>query len=161
MSTRIVNALDALSVNKKIVDDAKSINTKIQGKRAKQPAAPSADSKTKTVSVSQLSIDNQIAFFSQLIDLLLQEPNYLVNEPDLQLVNLQAKLEELKTTNSAVINQVTAYNAALMNRNNFINAQDTGVVDVSQDVKKYVKSLLGTDNHQYKQITKIGFRKVR
>lgn len=161
--TRVVNALDALSVNKKIVEDAKSINKKVQGKRAKQPTQSTDENKTetKTISVSQLSFDNQIAFFSQIIDLLSQDPNYTVNEADLQLENLQAKLEELKTTNSAVINLDTAYNTALMNRNNIINAPETGIVDTTLDVKKYVKSLLGTDHQQYKQINKLGFQKTR
>ncbi|MDD4215542.1 MAG: hypothetical protein PHR81_12100 [Bacteroidales bacterium] len=50
LCTRVVNALEATDATKQTVDDAKTINRKIQGKRADntkpQPITPPADSTT-------------------------------------------------------------------------------------------------------------------
>ena len=62
LCTRIVNALDATDASDKMVKDAKTINNKIQGKRAGEepkaaPAPGSEAAEDKTISVSQQSYD--------------------------------------------------------------------------------------------------------
>jgi hypothetical protein len=64
LSTRVVNALEATDAVKQTIDDAMTINRKIQGNRADntkpQQATPPADSSTPTPNeVIQISVSQQ------------------------------------------------------------------------------------------------------
>jgi hypothetical protein len=73
LATKIIGALSATDAAKQTIDDAKSINVKIQGKRAKaikEPAplpAGATPTPVKTASTSQQSYDKLIDHFTQLI----------------------------------------------------------------------------------------------
>ena len=164
LCTRIVNALDATDATDKLVKDAKTINNKIQGKRAdakatKPKAADSEAAEDKTISVSQQSYDALIDNFGKLIDLVGTEPTYTPNETELQISTLQTNLGSLKATNTAVINAYTNYSNARITRNNILYGQTSGLVDVALEVKKYVKSVFGATSPQYKQVSKLEFKK--
>ena len=97
LSTRIVNALEATTAAAVTVDDAKTVNRKIQGRRAgKVPEEPSGGSEggsepsVKSISVSQQSFDSLIDHFTKLIQIVSTEPAYLPNETDLKVVTLNA-----------------------------------------------------------------------
>jgi hypothetical protein len=160
-ATRIINALDATDATAQIIADAKTINKKIQGKRAtstdKKPKTEPETPK-KTASSSQQSYDYQIDHFAKLIELLSTEPLYKPNENDLKLTALNTYLTTLKTTNTNVVNTYTAYSNAQINRDKVIYASETGLVDIALEVKKYVKSVFGADSPQYKQVSKIAFK---
>ena len=92
LATKIVNALDATEATDTLVKDVKTINNKIQGKRAdgakltKADAGKTADEPTeepKTISVSQQSFDSLIENFAKLIELVSSEPSYTPNETEL------------------------------------------------------------------------------
>lgn len=164
LCTRIVNALDATDATDKLVKDAKTINNKIQGKRAaakkaKPSTADSEAAEDKTISVSQQSYDALIDNFGKLIDLVGTEPTYTPNEPELQISTLQTNLGNLKATNTAVVNAYTNYSNARITRNNILYGQTSGLVDVALEVKKYVKSVFGATSPQYKQVSKLEFKK--
>ena len=162
--TRIVNALDATDATDKLVKDAKTINNKIQGKRAatkatKPQAASSEAAEDKTISVSQQSYDALIDNFGKLIDLVGTEPSYAPNETELQISTLQSNLGNLKATNTAVINSYTNYSNSRITRNSILYGQTSGLVDVALEVKKYVKSVFGATSPQFKQVSKLEFKK--
>lgn len=164
LCTRIVNALDATDATDKLVKDAKTINNKIQGKRAatkpaKPKAADSEAAEDKTISVSQQSYDALIDNFGKLIDLVGTEPTYTPNETELQISTLQTNLGSLKATNTAVVTAYTNYSNARITRNNILYGQTSGLVDVALEVKKYVKSVFGATSPQYKQVSKLEFKK--
>jgi hypothetical protein len=164
LCTRIVNALDATDATDKLVKDAKTINNKIQGKRAdikanKPKTADSEAAEDKTISVSQQSYDALIDNFAKLIDLVGTEPTYIPNETDLQISTLQTNLGNLKTTNTAVVNAYTNYSNARITRNNILYAPTSGLVDIALEVKKYVKSVFGATSPQFKQVSKLEFKK--
>lgn len=164
LCTRIVNALDATDATDKLVKDAKTINNKIQGKRAatksaKPKAADSEAAEDKTISVSQQSYDALIDNFGKLIDLVGTEPTYTPNETELQISTLQTNLGSLKATNTAVVNAYTNYSNARITRNNILYGQTSGLVDVALEVKKYVKSVFGATSPQFKQVSKLEFKK--
>jgi hypothetical protein len=48
---------------------------------------------------------------------------------------------------------------ARIERDEALYGEDTGLEDVSQDVKKYVKSLFGATRPQYKQVSGLKFTK--
>ncbi|MCK9205027.1 MAG: hypothetical protein M0P58_11425 [Bacteroidales bacterium] len=106
-STRIVNALEATDATKQTVDDAKTINRKIQGKRAdnKKTNTPETtqgepvpgaeiliEQEQKNISVSQQSYDSLIDNFSKLIISVSAEPLYIPNETDLKVTALNTLL---------------------------------------------------------------------
>jgi hypothetical protein len=170
MATRIISALKACGASDAVVKDALSINRKIQGKRAKPikevenietqqivGPGPTPVDQTVHVSVSQLSFDSMIEHYSKLIDLLASVVAYNPNENDLKVSGLNTLLASMKSSNTAVITATTNYINARINRDNLIYAKNTGVVDVAQDAKAYVKSVYGTQSPQYGQVSSIKF----
>jgi hypothetical protein len=161
-ATRIINALDATDATAQIIADAKTINKKIQGQRAKstdKPTKTESETPKKTASSSQQSYDYLIDHFTKLIELLSTEPLYKPNENDLKLTALNTYLTTLKTTNTNVVNTYTAYSNAQIARDKTIYEPLTGLVDIALEVKKYIKSVFGAQSPQYKQVGKIAFKK--
>lgn len=166
LCTKIVNALDATDAADKLVKDAKGINNKLQGKRSGEkptppPAGATDAAEDKTISVSQQSYDSLIENFSKLIELVGSETTYTPNETDLQVSTLTTALGNLKTTNTAVINGYTNYSNARITRNSILYGTTNGLVDIAGDVKKYVKSVFGATSPQFKQVSKLEFKKVK
>lgn len=91
LATKIINGLSATDATSQTVDDAKSTNLKIQGRRATKVDKPDEAAKAagvpvaKTASTSQQSYDKLIDHFAQLIATLTAEPKYLPNENELKL----------------------------------------------------------------------------
>ena len=165
LATRILNALSATDAPDTVVKEAKTINRKIQGGRASSKTPTSNDENPeaivpKTISVSQQSYDRLIDSFSQLIDLLKTETNYIPNEVELQVEKLTAKHSELKMANTAVISKYTTYSNARRDRNATLYTAANNLLETAADVKKYVKSLFGATSPQYKQISGLSFKNL-
>jgi hypothetical protein len=175
LSTRIVNALDATDASDELVKDAQTINRKIQGKRKGETKPPTTDPvppvpptgtdpvpppvppTDKQISVSQQSYDSLLENFNKLILLIASEPSYTPNEPDLQVASLNALALTLAAQNTVVIGATTALSNARIARNHTLYDEKTGLYDIAQEVKKYVKSVFGASSEEYKQIRKIKF----
>jgi hypothetical protein len=163
LSTKIINASAATDADEQTIDDAKTTNSKIQGKRAKAVEKPDAKAlaagaePVKTASTSQQSYDKLIDHFAQLIATLTAEPKYLPNENELKVATLNTLLTGLRAKNTAVISATTALSNALIARDKALYGETTGILDVAQDVKQYVKSLFGASSPQYKQVSGLKF----
>jgi len=160
LSSRLTNAFAASDATTEMTKDAKAINRKIHGRRAKakpvstDPNAPAP----KTISSAQTSFDQQIEHFTKFIELLkTPEANYAPNETDLKITTLTAQLAELKTANTNVANAYTAVSNARIARNKTLYKEKTGLHDTIIAVKDYVKSIYGISAPEYKQISKIKF----
>lgn len=166
--TRVINALDSSDVPKQTVATAKTIARKIQGKRASKklppavanPATPAIES-PKNISASQMGFDNRIENLDKLIQLLSSQTGYTPNETDLQVTALSDLLADMKDKNTAAINALTPLSNARIARNYLLYATGTGLVDISVEVKKYVKSVFGGTSPQYKQVSGLKFTKVK
>lgn len=158
LATRIINALHASGADAETIKDAKTINRKIQGKRAATKETPSAANNGNTISAAQLSHDQQAEHFSRLITLLTATPAYAPNEADITLTALAAKLTELKAANTAVINAATAGSNSRIARNEELYHPRTGLIATAVSVKKYIKSVYGATSPQYKQVSGIRFK---
>lgn len=164
LSTRLVNSFKGSDATSEMVEDAKSINRKIQGKRAKEiqtsvdPNSPAPNN----ISASQQSYDQLIEHFTKLIELL-KTPgaNYAPNEDDLKLVAISAQLAALKTANTNVSNSYAAISAARISRDKTLYKDKVGLYDITLAVKDYVKSLYGSTAPEYKQLSKIKFTKPK
>jgi len=168
LSTRIINALSAVSPAKQTIADAKTINNKIQGKRAAsgkkekpsdEPLPPDAPipPDDKGISVSQQSYDSLMDHFAKLIETVTQEPLYTPNETDLNVTGLNTLLTSMQTVNSGVINAYTNFSNARIVRDKTLYDESTGLVTAAAEVKKYIKSLFGASSPQYKQVSKLKF----
>jgi hypothetical protein len=167
LATKIVNALDATDAAKQTVDDAKTANIKIQGRRAKTKPTPLPIKEGETtaddgsISVSQQSFDNQVDNFAKLIQTVTSETLYKPNEVELQVATLNTLLTDLKAKNKTVITATTGASNARIARDKVLYAENTGLYDVAQATKAYVKSLFGASSPQYRQVSKIKFTTAR
>ena len=172
-ATRIMAALEASGAVQQTIDDARTINHKIQGTHHHKtttdttaaPAQPAADNTAVPPvvhhSTAQQSYDYQIDNFGKLVVLLTNEPLYSPNETDLNVPGLNTTLANMQSTNTNVINAYTDISNARINRYTVLYADNTGLVDIAYAVKQYVKSVYGATSPQYKQLTGLIFKKIQ
>jgi hypothetical protein len=180
LATRMLGALTASGATAQQIANAKTINRKIQGSRAKltpapaptpsptptpnptpTPTSPSTQktaSTTTTISVSQQSYDQLIQHFQAYIALLQTIPAYNPNEADLKITALNTYLANLNTTNTAAITSHTAINNTRIARNKILYTPTTGLCDIAETVKDYLKSVYGSSAPEYKQVNTLRFR---
>jgi hypothetical protein len=167
LGTKIINALDATDASVETVKDARSINRKIQGQRATPKAAETAVAEgatppvDKTISSSQQSYDQQIEHLAKFIELLSADSNYSPNETELTVTAIQTKLDQLKATNTAVIDGYTNWSNSRINRNEALYNPLIGLVNTALDIKKYVNSIFGATSPQFRQVSKLEFKTVK
>ena len=161
---RVVNAA-AVSVNDQLFsNDLRTIARKILGKSAaKKPAddplTPDVDESKQGISSSQMSFDNRIANFAELINLLESSGLYNPNESDLTITALQSFLADMQAKNTAAVNAVNEARAARIARDAVLYNDTDGIIALANLVKKYVKALFGVSSPQYKQLTALKFKK--
>ena len=165
--SRTMNALRASDASAQSVEAAQMIARKIQGSSAssKKKEAASADAVADAKPVRHIishrmdfetRLDNFDLFIKQITSITQFNPN----EPELKVTGLTAFYTDLKTKNSAAINAATQHSNARISRNDVINRDNTGLVDIALDTKMYVKSVFGASSPQYKQIAKLVFKKI-
>ncbi|MEO6882940.1 MAG: hypothetical protein ABI199_02825 [Bacteroidia bacterium] len=172
LSTRIVNALEVSGATALTVANAKAILRKIQGRRApthihllvQEPVAegtPQPVPTSKEISAAQTGYDNQTEHLARLISTLHAEPLYTPNETELTPTKLSAMLTAIKAANTAVIAKATALSNARIARNKIMYDSDTGIHHIALEIKKYIKSVFGTNSPEYRQVSRIKFTRAR
>ncbi|HLN54424.1 MAG TPA: hypothetical protein VK207_00450 [Bacteroidales bacterium] len=133
---------------------------KIQGVRSKKKSheSDSPENNVKENSVSQMSYDNRINNFQDLVQLLKGIVPYKPNETELQVDSLDKYKEDLIKKNAAVVNAYLALQTARAARNELLFRPGTGLIDVAQDAKAYMKSIFGSTSPEYKQVSKLEFK---
>jgi DNA repair exonuclease SbcCD ATPase subunit len=166
--TRVNNSLKASNSSSQVDDSAMTLVRKLQGRRAtpkmsdeEKKAIESEGKEVNQISSSQMSYDSRIDNFDKLIKLLASEPEYAPNEADLTIDSLTTLYNDLSSKNTAVINATVPLNNARIARNNVLYTPLTGVVDISADVKMYVKSVFGATSPQYKAISGLTFTSAK
>lgn len=166
--TRVMNFLKASGVSEQVYDQVNTVARKIKGMRASAIIKPeSADEGAepepvvKQVSASQMSYDSRAENFGKLVQLLAGIPEYNPNEEELKTESLGALDAELKAKNNAVIATEVPLSNARIERNAILYEEITGLCDVGQTTKNYVKAIFGATSPQFKQISKIQFKKLR
>ena len=162
LATKVFNYLSVTDATDQTIADAKTINNKLQGRRSGTVSeTPPTEGGTppNTVSVSRQSYDMLTENFSALIDLVSSVPSYTPNETELTTASLTTFHGNLQTANTNVINAEVAYSNARISRDTVLYSDDTGLIDIASDVKKYVKAIFGAASPQYKQVSGIKFKK--
>ena len=162
--TRVMNSLKASGASTQVVQSARTIVRKLQGRRAsakiteeEKKALEAEGKEVNQISASQMSFDNRIENFDRLIMLLSSIPLYNPNEADLKVETLKTLHNQLKEKNTEVILPIVQLSNSRMNRNKILYNENTGLVDVALDSKTYIKSIFGATSPQYKQISKLRF----
>jgi hypothetical protein len=166
--TRTLNALRATDTTDQIDANAKTLARKIQGKRA---SAKKTEEEKKIIaaegkevieiSTSQMSYDSRLDNFDKFIKLLASVPLYTPNEADLKVTALTTLYNDLKQKNSDVITAAIPLSNTRISRNQILYGTGKGLVDISLDVKTYIKSVFGATSPQYKQVSKLTFNSVK
>ena len=158
ISTKIINSLSILGLTDGILDQAKSLNRLIQGGQKKTETTPiEGGEPQKTVSTSRQSYTQQAENFGILLQLLATIPSYTPNEDDLKLANLNTYQTSLVSSTQAVDQTETELNNKLIERDQLLYADGTGLYDIAQNVKKYVKSIYGATSPEYANVSSIEF----
>lgn len=163
LSTRIINALETTDATDEKINNAKTFNRKLQGKRASQPTT-SADTNAappNTISASQQSYDQQIQHLGGLIAVLQSEASYTPNETDLTIASLTTKQANLNAKNNAVAVAYVNVSNSRITRNNTLYSNETGLVEIAAEVKKYIKSIFGATSQEYALVKGIQFKKIK
>ena len=162
--TRVMNSLKASGTSTQVVQSARTIVRKLQGRRAsakiteeEKKALEAEGKEVNQISASQMSFDNRIENFDRLIMLLSSIPLYNPNEAELKVETLKALHNQLKEKNSEVILPIVQLSNSRIARNKILYSENTGLVDVALDSKTYIKSIFGATSPQYKQISKLRF----
>lgn len=167
LSTRILNSIRSCNVAPQIIENAKSLVRKIQGRRAskkltdEQKAALEADGIVKKeVSSSQMDFDSRIAGLDKLIQLVSGIPQYTPNEVELQVATLTNYCASLVTANNDAREVATELDNARIARNEILYAPETGLVDTATAAKMYIKSIFGASSPKYKQVSRLSFKVI-
>jgi hypothetical protein len=135
-----------------------SVVKKIVGTRVSKPQPTSTD--PAGTSASQQSFDSKLDNLDKLIEILKNQPLYGPNEYELTIVGLEVKQTNLETANNAVKTGAAPYNNAIKERNKALYTTNTGLVDVAQQSKDYVRSKFGYSSPEFKLVSKITFKKI-
>jgi hypothetical protein len=163
--SRVLAYAEAVPLNPSTLTVLKELVRKIHGTRAKAkelevPADPETGEPThRYISVSQVSFEQRIEHFNQIVELVKDDHDYTPNEPDLSPAGLAERLETMRMTNTAVEMAADLVDNARSARNRTLYAPLTGLVDVALDTKKYVRGAFGIKSEEYEKIKGIKFVK--
>lgn len=164
LSTRLINALATTDAPAEKIKDAKGFNRKLQGKRASAlPATPIDPNEPapRTISSSQLSYDQQIQHFGGLYSVLQSETSYNPNENDLKISTLSTKQQNLTAKNNAVATAYANISNSRIARNKILYDENSGLVDIASEIKKYIKSVFGATSPEFAQVKGIEFKIIK
>lgn len=162
-STRLVNALQTTDATNETINNAKTFNRKMQGKKASTTQAPTDPNAPApaTISTSQQSYDQLIQHLTGLKSVLETEPSYTPNEIELQIATIDSKIADLSAKNTAVASAYTNISNSRISRNETLYTSENGIYETASEVKKYIKSVFGASSPQYNQVSGIKFSKPR
>ena len=157
-ATKIINHLEILGLPSGTIDQAKSLNRVIQGGQKKAVTAlEEGKEETKTVSTSRQSYTQMAENFGILLQSLGTIPTYNPNEDDLKLLNLETYKNSLVSSTQSVDQTEAELNNKLIERDQLLYADGTGLYSIAQNVKKYVKSIYGATSTEYANVSSIKF----
>lgn len=158
LSTRIINTMSSTNVQPKTIEDAKSINAKIQGTRINKKGEPTnPEDIVNSNSVSRQSYDSIYENFKSLNNLLLQDGGYNPEETDLSIPGLTSKENEMLTANENVNNENSILVTNRIAREKRFYKDQDGLLAVAKAFKKYIRGKFGVSSPQFAQIKGLVF----
>ncbi|MDR2362588.1 MAG: hypothetical protein LBD91_07665 [Prevotellaceae bacterium] len=169
LASRVLLLAETLNIDKATTNAVKELVRKLYGRRAtpkRNTETPTEGENTpiqehKNISVSQLSFDQRISHFNQIIILLDAETAYQPAETDLSIAGLTTRLTEMQTSNNLVTQTSIPPVTARSTRNTVLYTPITGLVDVAMSIKKYIRAAFGPDSGEYKRVKELKFTKIK
>lgn len=169
----IINNLEACDgVSTKTIKSAKTLGKKIKGtntksskkggKGGKTPSADPAnpaetDDSPNSISTSQQSYDMRFTNLKNLVALVKAEPNYVTNEPEAQVANLDKKIATMEAVNKKMKPIEVTYKKALEERDIALYYPETGLLDLIKKVKKAVAGSKGISDAEKEAVKNLKF----
>lgn len=158
-TTKSLNYFKSLSVSATDKENVANQVKKIRGDKSPKKVNPET-TESNAISTSQMSYDSRIANLDTYINQLASHPEYVPNEPEIQIPSLQAYYQELVTASSLVNTAGNALITARTNRNNVLYYNQNNVIKLMQEVKAYLKSLGDAGLPYYKAFVKLKFSNI-
>lgn len=171
-TTRLLGVLRSTSVSQQTITDLAALVAKMRGGSKKaalpktsEPAATDgvtlAPEAAVTRSSSRQSFDQRMDTFSKIVILLQGVAGYTPNEPELSIAGLQAQNAQLIELNTKANTADANLKAARNERNKFLYAPETGMLDLVKKSKAYVIGLYGRSSSEYKTALTYKFSKFK
>lgn len=164
-ATKILNHLEILGLPAATLAQARTLNRAIQGgqKKTAAPEAPKPLTGTtpptpaRQISTSRQSYTQLTDNFASLLQLLETLPAYGPNEDHLKRDTLAEYRETLLAATKSVDQTEAALSHTIMERDQILYAEGTGLYSIALNVKKYIKSLYGATSPEFAAVTSIEF----
>ena len=168
LTTRLIMSLRSSGSAKRFDEMAQSYSRKIRGmrlsKKATEPEVQSLSADVvapKSISASQMSFDNRLENFDKFVQFLSLIPEFNPNENELKISELFIRRDQLRMLNDSVLELTSECDRLRMMRNVMLYKPVVGMLDISLDVKSYVRSVFGGSSEQVKRLAKYNLRGSR
>lgn len=160
--TKVYSNFSSCGALKGEVDNAFTVAKKLKGQFTKTEKAKQAEAAGKDpISQAQLSMDMRLENFDKFIKILAANAKYKPNETELQVASLQALHTRLKTLSDGIVTASTPVINARSSRDELLYTPETGLVDIANGVKKYIRSVYTAETPEYKKVSALTFTKPR
>jgi hypothetical protein len=165
LTTRIANSFRSIVTNEPAREHVRSLINLIQKGRVNPKKTKATENgttedptKVKEFTSHKSGYDKQLDNLYKLIQFLASFPLYKPNEADLTVAGLSALYSDLTAKNQAVTDTQIQLDNARMNRETVLYKTDTGLVQLCDESKSYIKSVFGANSPEYRQVSKLKFR---
>lgn len=155
--TRTLNYFKSTDASDQVKADAKGLADRFRGYGVKVDKLPDGTPDPADVSTSHQGFVQKADTFKQLVDLYGGDANYVPNEADLKVPALQLLATAMKTANDNIGTIIAPVGTARITRDKALYEEKTGIVDVAQACKDYVKGVFGATAAETKTVTGIKF----
>ncbi len=164
---RIMAELKSSRVVPQAIADALVMARRIKGyTKAEKPGAvvseagkatePEASSRKR----NSADFGNSTYYFEKLLQTLASIPGYQPTKPALQLENLNARLDQLRSASAAVVAAYAAWSNTRHERTNFMYLGPECMHDTAMAMKQQVKASFGNNSEAFALVRKIRFTKL-
>jgi hypothetical protein len=169
--TRVICMLRATNCEDEVKEIASALVRKLRGSHLRKKAIVKSASVTATdktlkkatataTTYNQRGFVDELQYINKLMILIRTIPQYNPIEEKVKINSVMAMYNDLLVKNNVVISATVAYNTAKIHRYNICYISETGMVDITYAVKNYVESVYGYTSLQYKECTKLSFKKI-
>ena len=157
--SRIISEMEISGASYKTIEQMRFYSRKLEGARKvkKDPDDPDANYN----SVSQGTFAQLVENFALVVTMVANDPNYNPDIDDLKVVNLQAKVVELRAINNGSQSAKAALEDSRRVRNHFFNNDEDGLVKTFMTAKKVIFANFGSRSEEYRQVSGLSFTKIK
>ena len=157
ITTRALNFAKSLNISTTDKENLTSQAKKIRGDQKPKVVNPDT-AEGDAISTSQMSYDSRIANLDTYTSQLASHPEYMPNETEIQIASLQTYHQRLTTLSGIVNSAGNALITARKNRNDILYFNNTNIIQLTREIKAYVKSLGTAGEPYYKALVKLKFK---